>query len=67
MAYPEHTRRERSFDEWLADCSSWCDLIRGEEAYEHPGLDWEAWYAQGLTVEQAVRRADACVFGGPAD
>ena len=65
MGYEHNTRRSRSFDEWLADCSTWWDMTRGEEAYDYPWLEWQAWYREGLTVEQAVRRADARVFGGP--
>ena len=65
MSYQHNTRQGRTFDEWLADCSNWWDMTKGEEAYDYPWLPWLGWYQEGLSVEQAVRRADAQVFGGP--
>jgi len=29
-----------------------------------PGLEWHEWYEAGLTVEQAVERANRRVYGG---
>jgi hypothetical protein len=58
-----NTRNQRTFEKWFADCSSWWDMTRGEEAYDHPDLEWRRWYEEGLTVEEAVRRAERRVFG----
>jgi hypothetical protein len=67
MSIQHHTRAGRSFDEWLADCSTWWDMTMGEEAHDYPWLEWQDWYREGLTVEDAVRRAHARVFGGPGE
>ena len=64
MPFQRNTRESRSFDEWLADCSEWWDMTRGEEAYDYPWLPWRSWYEEGLSVEAAVGRANASVFGG---
>ena len=66
MSLGTHTRRERSFDQWLADCSALWDLLRGELAEDYPELPWREWYDSGLTVEAAVERADQRLFGGGA-
>ena len=60
-----HTRHERSFEEWLSECSTWWDMTMGDEAYEYPWLEWRAWYEEGLTVEAAVKRANRRLYGGP--
>ncbi len=64
MSYRHHTSEHRTFDQWLADCSEWWDMTRGEEAYDYPWLPWRSWYEEGLTVEQAVDQANVRTFGG---
>ncbi|OGF13325.1 MAG: hypothetical protein A2W00_02720 [Candidatus Eisenbacteria bacterium RBG_16_71_46] len=63
MRVQHHTRREGTFDQWLADCSTWWDLIRGDEVFDFPELEWRAWYEEGLTVEAAVKRAEGRIYG----
>ena len=36
-----------------------------EDAYDYPAYDWRGWYDEGLTVEQAVDRANVLLFGRP--
>lgn len=64
MPYQRNTSGNRSFDEWLADCSEWWDMTRGEEACDYSWLPWRSWYEEGLSVEEAVGRANTSVFGG---
>jgi hypothetical protein len=64
MSPADDTHDGRSFDQWLAACSDWWDMTVGEEVEDHPGLEWLEWYEEGLTVEEAVERANARVFGG---
>lgn len=63
MCYQHHTRRDLSFDQWLAACSEWWDLTRGDETYDYPEFEWRTWYEQGLTVEAAVERANKQLYG----
>ena len=59
----DRTRHDRTFDEWLADCSEWWEMTSGDEVADYPGLEWQAWYEEGLTVEAAVSRANNRVYG----
>ena len=59
----KQTREHLQYDRWFMACSSFWDQFGFEEAYDHTYLPWEKWYADGLTVEQAVRLAHREVFG----
>jgi hypothetical protein len=58
------TRADCDFDSWLYACSQWWDMTCGDEVEDFPGLEWREWYRQGLTVEEAVGRANRQVYGG---
>jgi hypothetical protein len=38
-------------------------MTSGDEVADYPGLEWQAWYEEGLTVEAAVSRANNRVYG----
>jgi hypothetical protein len=61
------SNRNRALEEWLAECSTWWEITTGDEVADFPGLEWEQWYEEGLTVEEAVQRASHRVYGGPGD
>jgi hypothetical protein len=64
MSYGDHTHKHCEFDQWLAECSAFWDMTRGDEVEDFPGLEWNEWYDAGLTVEEAVERANRRVYGG---
>ena len=64
MPHGDYSQDYHSFDQWLAECSAFWDMTRGDEVEDFPGLDWHEWYEQGLTVEEAVERANRRVYGG---
>jgi hypothetical protein len=63
LSLQHHTHQDRTYEQWLADCSAWWDMTHGEEAHDYPWLEWRQWYEQGLTVEAAVRLAHKSIFG----
>jgi hypothetical protein len=65
MNYEEHTRADTSFDGWMSECCLRWMSRNDEDAYDYPAWDWRGWYDEGLSVEQAVDRANVLLFGRP--
>ena len=63
MSYAQHTRDDTSFERWLTECSWWWMSHNDEDPYEYPAYDWRGWYDEGLTVEQAIVKANMLLFG----
>jgi len=59
----QRTNADRGFEQWFADCAESWDMTIGEDADNYPWLAWREWYDSGLTVEEAVGRANEQVFG----
>ena len=57
--------QQLSFDQWFAACTERWDMTMGDDTTDYPWLAWREWYEEGLTVEQAVRRANNHVYGWP--
>ena len=64
MSHGDHTQEHCGFDQWLAECSAYWDMTRGDEVEDFPGLEWHESYGAGLTDEEAVGRANRRVYGG---
>ena len=65
MGYETHTCADRSYEAWLNECGWWWMSHNDEDPYDYPAWDWRGWYDAGLSVEQAIVRANMTLCGRP--